>query len=104
MKKITRLKAIIKGQSFAGALFGNLKEKKIRRALEAASDNAEKQKEEASIAYESLFSSMAEESADCERIIRSMLEYQQTIISADNTIKAIAKIKADLDTEIEVED
>lgn len=39
-----RIEAIIKGRKFTEALFG-LKKKQIRRALEAAADNAEKQKE-----------------------------------------------------------
>lgn len=50
-KKMKRIEAIIKGRKFTETLFG-LKKKQIRRALEAAEDNVEKQKEEAAIAYE----------------------------------------------------
>lgn len=101
-KKMKRIEAIIKGRKFTEALFG-LKKKQIRRAIEAASDNAEKQKEEAAIAYEGLFSRMAEDDADYQSIIREMIQHKQTIISADATIKAISAIKADLEEEVTVE-
>lgn len=55
MKKID---AILKGRKFTDKLFG-LKKRKINRALESAKDNAEKQKEDATIAYEEQFSKMA---------------------------------------------
>lgn len=96
MKKI---KAITKGRKYTDNLFG-IKERQIKRALEAAKDNAEKQKEDASIAYEKLFSDMADYDADCQCIIRQMLEHKQTIIAADNTIEAIDAIKADLESEV----
>lgn len=96
MKKI---QAIIKGRKFTDKLFG-LKERQIRRALEAAKDNAEKQKEDASIAYEEQFSKMADDEANYESIINRMLEYKQTILSADATIRAIDEIKADLEAEV----
>lgn len=102
-KTMKRIEAIIKGRKFTDKLFG-LKKKQIRRALEAAADNAEKQKEDASIAYEGLFSNMAEEDADYQRIIAKMLQHKQTIISAEATIKAIAEIRADLETEVEVDE
>ena len=96
MKKI---KAIIKGRKFTDILFG-LKERQINRAIEAAKDNAEKQKEDASIAYEQQFASMAEDDADYQAIISRMLEHKQTILSAEATIKAIDEIKADLESEV----
>lgn len=101
-KTMKRIEAIIKGRKFTETLFG-LKKKQIRRALEAAEDNAEKQKEDASIAYEALFNSMANEDADYQRIIAEMLQHKQTIISAEATIKAIAEIRADLEAEVTVE-
>lgn len=99
MKKMKRIEAIIKGRKFTETLFG-LKKKQIYRALEAAEDNAEKQKEDASIAYEGLFNVMADDDADYVSIIAGMLEHKQTIISADATIKAIAEIRADLEAEV----
>lgn len=102
-KTMKRIEAIIKGRKFSETLFG-LKKKQIRRALEAAEDNTEKQKEDAAIAYEKLFACMAEENANYESIIAEMLQHQQTIISADATTKAIGKIRADLEAEIEVDE
>lgn len=96
MKKI---KAIIKGRKFTDKLFG-IKERQIKRALEAAKDNAEKQKEDASIAYEKSFADMADDDADYQRIIGQMIKHKQTIIDADNTIAAIEDIKADLESEV----
>ena len=96
MKKI---EAILKGRKFTDKLFG-IKKRKIKRALDAASDNAEKQKEDANISYETLFASMADEDANYERIINQMVECKQIILSADDTIKAIEAIKADLETEV----
>lgn len=102
-KKMKRIEAIIKGRKFTEALFG-LKKRQIRRALEAAADNAEKQKEEAGMAYEELFSKMADDDAGYNDIIRRMLEHKQTIISAGATLEAIDEIKADLESEVTVED
>lgn len=102
-KTMKRIEAIIKGRKFTDKLFG-LKKKQIRRALEAAADNAEKQKENASIAYEGLFSRMAEEDADYHRIITEMLRHKQTIISAEATIRAISEIRADLEVEVTVDE
>lgn len=95
-----RIEIIIKGRKFTDKLFG-LKKRQINRALESAKDNAEKQKEDASIAYEGLFSKMADEDANYQGIISQMLAHKQTIISADETIKAIAEIKADLEAEVD---
>lgn len=96
MKKIN---AILKGRKFTEKLFG-LKARKIRRALEAAKDNAEKQKEDAAIAYEQCFSEMAEDDADYQRIIEKMLNNKQTILDADKTIEVIKSIEDDLESEV----
>lgn len=98
-----RIEAIIKGRKFTEKLFG-LKKKQIRRAIEAATDNAEKQKEDALITYEGLFARMAEDDADYESIINQMLEQKQLVRSADTTIEVLAEISDDLDAEVEVDD
>lgn len=94
-----RIEVIIKGRKFTDKLFG-LKKRQINRAIESAKDNAEKQKEDASIAYEELFSNLSDDDANYQRIIGKMLEHKQTIMSADETIKAIEAIKADLEAEV----
>lgn len=96
MKKI---EAIIKGRKFTDKLFG-LKKRQINRALEAAKDNAERQKEDAAIAYEKLFADMADDDADYQCIISQMLKHKETILSAEETVKAVEAIKADLESEV----
>lgn len=96
MKKI---QAIIKGRKFTDKLFG-IKERQIRRALEAAKDSVEKQKEDAAIAYENLFANMADDNVDYESIINQMLAQKGIIRRAEETIKAIEEIKADLEAEV----
>lgn len=103
MKKMKRIEAIIKGRKFTETLFG-LRKKQIRRALEAAQDNAEKQKEDATIAYEELFSRMAEDNPDYQAVIAEMIRHKQTVIAAENTIRAVAEIRADLEAEVAVEE
>lgn len=103
MKKMKRIEAIIKGRKFTETLFG-LRKKQIRRALEAAQDNAEKQKEDATIAYEELFSRMAEDNPDYQAVIAEMIRHKQTVIAAENTIRAVAGIRADLEAEVAVEE
>lgn len=95
MKKID---AILSGKKLTEVLT-SLKKRQINRVFEAAKDNAEKQKEDASIAYQKLFLSMAEDDANFENILKRMLEQKQIIISAEDTLKALSEIKADLETE-----
>ena len=102
-KKMKRIEAIIKGRKFTETLFG-LKKKQIRRALEAAADNAEKQKEEASIAYEQAFTRLADDEVNYQLVIQEMLSHKQTVMAATATIEAIAEIKADLEAEITVDE
>lgn len=102
-KTMKRIDAIIKGYKRTGTL-SFLKKKQIRRNLEAAEDNIEKQKEDAAIAYEGLFARMAEDDADYQSIIKEMLAQQQIIASAEVTLKAVAEIRADLDAEVEVDE
>lgn len=101
MKKI---QAILKGRKFTEKLFG-LKEKQIRRALEAMRDNAERQKEDTLIAYEAAVASLGDDDVNYETLLRGIVRYQQTVIDADNTIEVLDGIKADLESEVaEAED
>lgn len=94
-----RIDAIIKGRKFTDKLFG-LKKRQINRAIEAAKDNAEKQKEDASIAYEKLLLRLSEDGADYQCIIGFMLERKQTIMDAQLTLEALDAITADLEAEV----
>lgn len=97
MKKI---EAIIKGRKFTEKLFG-LKKRSINRALDAAKDDAEGQKEEALVEYENLLVQLANDDVDYKTTINGMIKAQQTIHDADATIALIDKVKADLEAEVE---
>lgn len=99
MKKI---EAIIKGRKFTEKLFG-LKKRSINRALDAAKDDAEGQKEEALVEYENLLVQLANDDVDYKTTINGMIKTQQTIHDADATIALIDKVKADLEAEVEEE-
>lgn len=96
MKKID---VITKGRKFTDKLLG-LKKRQIKRVLEAAQDSAEKQKEDASVAYEELVVKLADDDADYQSIVAKMLEHKQTCLQADNTIAAIQEIANDLNSEV----
>lgn len=97
MKKID---AIMKGRKFTEKLFG-LKKRNINRALDGAKDNFEEQKENALIDYENLLVKLSEDDVNYKDIINRMIDKQQIIQDATNSIELIDKIKADLEAEVE---
>lgn len=97
MKKI---EAIIKGRKFTEKLFG-IKKRSINRALDSAKDNFEEQKENATVEYENLLVKLADDNVDYKRTINQMIEQQQIIVDAGNSIELINKIKSDLESEVE---
>ena len=99
MKKID---LIVKGKKLTEKLLG-LKRKSINRALEAALDNLESQKEQAIIDYENNLVKLADDNVDYKRVINNMISNKQTILDADATIEVIKEIQADLDSEVEEE-
>lgn len=99
MKKI---EAIIKGRKFTEKLFG-LKKRGINRALDSASDDAERQKEEALVEYEKLLVQLADDNVNYKSTVNKMIETQQKIHDADATISLLSKVKADLEAEVEEE-
>lgn len=98
-----KLKAILEGNSFVDKLF-SLREKEIKRALESASDDAEKQMTEAEISYEELCKNLGEKEVNYEQIINDMLLAKDTIRRAKETIEAVKEIKADLESEVELKE
>ena len=100
MKKID---AIMKGRKFTEKLFG-LKKRNINRALDGAKDNFEEQRENALIDYENLLVKLSEDDVNYKDVINKMIDKQQIIQDATNSIELIDKIKADLDSEVEEED
>lgn len=97
MKKID---LIVKGRKLTEKLLG-IKKKGIKRALDAALDDLESQKEKAVIDYENNLCKLADDNVDYKRIINSMIDNKQIIRDADATIEVITKIKSDLESEIE---
>lgn len=96
MKKID---AIIKGRKFTEKLFG-IKKRSINRALDSAKDNFEEQKENALVEYENLLLKLTDDNVDYKYTINRMIEQQQIIHDAENSIELIGEIKADLETEV----
>lgn len=97
MKKID---AILSGKDLTENKIA-LRKRKFNRVFEAMKDSAESQKEDATIAYDQLVLSLANDSKSVEGTLRSMLEKKQIIMAADNTLKALEAIKADLEEEVE---
>lgn len=97
MKKID---AIIKGRKFTEKLFG-IKKRSINRALDSAKDNFEEQKENAQVEYENLLLKLTDDNPDYKVIINNMIDKQQIIQDANNSIDLIDKIKFDLEAEVE---
>ena len=100
MKKID---AIMKGRKFTEKLFG-LKKRNINRALDGAKDNFEEQKENALIDYENLLVKLSEDDVNYKDVINKMIDKQQIIQDATNSIELIDKVKADFYSEVEEED
>lgn len=100
MKKLT---AILKGCNLVDKLF-SLREKEINRKIEGAKDDCERRKAEAEIKYENYCKELGEKDVDYRRIINGMLEYKQEIMDADETLKVIAEVEADLQSEAELEE
>lgn len=99
MKKLT---AILQGCKLVDKLFG-LREKEIRRKLEAAKDECEEKKVKAQIDYEQAMKRLGEESVDYMRVINAMIQAKQDIHDAEATLKCIKDIEKDLDSEAELE-
>ena len=99
MKKLT---AILKGRKLIDKLF-SLREKEIRRKLDAAKDECEEKKVKAQIDYETAMKKLGDESVDYKRVINEMITAKQSILEAEETLKAIKEIEKDLDSEAELE-
>ena len=97
MKKID---LITKGRKLTEKLLG-LRKKGINRALDAAIDDLEGQKENAMVDYENNLLKLADDNVNYKSVINMMITNQQTIHDAETTIDLINKIKEDLESEVE---
>lgn len=100
MKKI---EAIVKGKKFTEKLLG-IKERSIKRALDGALDNIEKQQEQATIDYENLLVKLADDDVDYVKVINDLINRKQTIADGESTKKVIEEIRNDLESEVEESD
>ena len=96
-----KLEAILKGRAFLDKLFG-LREKEIRRKLEAAKDECEEAKVNWQISYEEAMQKLGEKEVDYGKIINDMITAKEGIMSAEATLKAIKEIEKDLNEEVNV--
>ena len=99
MKKIT---AILKGRKLFDKLFG-LREKEIRRKMEAAKDKCEEKKFKAQMEYEEALKKLGDENVNYESVLNDMILAKQHILEAEDTLKVILEIEDDLDSEAELE-
>lgn len=98
-----KLKAILSGANFIDRLF-DLRERDVKRSLESASDDAERQMTEAEIRYEELCKKLGEKEVNYTTTINQMLEQKDIIRRAKETIEAVKAIKDDLESEVELKE
>lgn len=98
-----KLKAILSGANFIDRLF-DLRERDVKRSLESASDDAERQMTEAEIRYEELCKKLGEKEVNYTTTINQMLEQKDIIRRAKETIEAVKAIKDDLELEVELKE
>ena len=94
-----KLQAILNGQKFTDKLY-TLREKEIRRKLEAAKDEQETIKATAEMEYLEAMNLLGDTDVNYEKAINLMLTLKQRIIDAEFTLKAIKEIEKDLDEEV----
>jgi hypothetical protein len=100
MKKI---EAIVKGKKFTEKLL-EIKKRSIKRALDGALDNIEKQQEQATIDYENLLVKLADDDVDYVKVINDLINRKQTIADGESTKKVIEEIRNDLESEVKEEE
>lgn len=99
---MNKLEAILRGCKLVDRLFG-LREKEIRRKIEAAKDECEEKKVKAQMDYETAMNLLGEKDVNYRNVLNSMIQAKQTIIEAQDTLDVIKEIEADLDSEADME-
>lgn len=94
-----KLDAILNGKALTATKI-DIKKRSLKRVLEAMTDSAKSQKEDASINYDKLTLQLGEDGANLESIVKKMVENKSTVMKADNTLKVLEAIQADLDEEV----
>ena len=98
MKKI---EAILKGCSFVDKLF-SLREKEIRRNLDAAKDECKEAEINYQISYEEAMQKLGEKDVDYGKVLNDMITAKEGIINAQATLKVINEIEKDLNENVEL--
>ena len=96
-----KLEAILKGCKFIDKLFG-LREKEIRRKLEAAKDECKAAEINWQISYEEAMKKLGEKDVNYEQVINDMVTAKEGIIDAQTTLKVICEIEKDLNENVEL--
>lgn len=95
-----KLDAILRGRKFDEKLLG-LREKEIRRKIEAAKDECKESEINWQISYEKSMEKLGEKDVDYGKILNDMITAKEGIMSAQATLKAIDEIEKDLDENVD---
>lgn len=99
---MNKLEAILRGCKFVEKLFG-LREKEIRRKIEAAKDECKESEINWQISYENAMEKLGEKDVDYGKVLNDMITAKEGIMSAQATLKVIEEIEKDLDENVEFE-
>ena len=99
---MNKLEAILRGCKFVEKLFG-LREKEIRRKIEAAKDECKESEINWQISYEKAMEKLGEKDVDYGKVLNDMITAKEGIMSAQATLKVIEEIEKDLDENVEFE-
>lgn len=96
-----KLEAILKGCKFVDKLFG-LREKEIRRKLEAAKDECKEAEINWQISYEEAMQKLGEKDVDYGAVLNDMITAKEGIANAKATLKFVCEIEKDLEENVEI--
>lgn len=96
-----KLEAILRGCKFVDKLFG-LREKEIRRKIEAAKDECKEAEINWQISYEEAMQKLGEKDVNYNKVLNDMVTAKEGIINAQATLKVITEIEKDLNENVEL--
>lgn len=95
-----KLEAILKGCKFLDEL-SDLREKEIRRKLEAAKDECREAEINWKISYKEAMQKLGEKDVDYGKVLNDMITAKEGIMSAQATLKVIEEIEKDLNENVD---
>ena len=90
----------MRGCKFVEKLFG-LREKEIRRKIEAAKDECKESEINWQISYEKAMEKLGEKDVDYGKVLNVMITAKEGIMSAQATLKVIEEIEKDLNENVD---